>query len=154
MYFVSEIEIGNCTFRTDALWFCSPNRPFAPAAQKIVHGLRTAHNIPFVGWFTKNNRVSFLFTLLWKKQTRNVSHTNTLILDTPCTAGARRRRNWWILPWLQHQKSPDLPLFDGPTPDHVRTLFSRVQKWCPKIDPNLWAFAKDMYTVTTYFQLS
>ena len=74
-------------------------------------------------------------------------------LDTPCTAGARRRRNWWIMPWLQYLKSSNLPLFDGPTPDHVRTLFSRVQKRCPKVDPNLWAFAKDMYTWTTFFQL-
>ena len=55
-----------------------------------------------------------------------------VLLDTPCTAGARRRRNWWILPWLQHQKSSDLPLFDCPTPDHVRTLFSRVQKSAKK----------------------
>ena len=31
-------------------------------------------------------------------------------------------------------------------------VFSRVQKRCPKVDPNLTPFAKDIYTLTTFFQ--
>ena len=73
--------------------------------------------------------------------------------DPWCTAGARRRWDYANLPLTTTPNLLDSLTFLSTDAIHVRNMFfQELKKRCSKVDPKLRAFAKDMYTMTTFFQ--
>ena len=64
-------------------------------------------------------------------------YLSILLVDTPCTAGARRRWDYANLPLTTTPNLPDSSTFLSTDAIHVRIVFFKSLKKCKKVDPKI-----------------
>ena len=101
--------------------------------------------------FTRFSRFSKIQSM-WIED--SVDSVDSVRLDTPCTAGARRRWDYANLPLTTTPNLLDSSTFLSTDAIHVRNMFfQEFKKGAQKLVHTSRAFTVDMYTMPTFFQL-